>query len=281
MTLGLHFASKPYDSVMPGEPWAYFDGNAITKLWDWYTYVHPDGQTGDPRGASPFQHAVISDYGLDEIVTNPIGNAYVMHVHFLTIFPDIPVLQSLNIVDIPAAQADRTILLRPADYIQTSIGGRWLALVGHPEAVAALEQDVGRKQARIKADIDAAVGKRYVPKEFRVPFSDAIAMTAAQRGLDPAASAHDFFALCEVLYSYEVSRFIDRPSRERKGPSRQLNQQIDHYHLSYLPFVDAFVTDDVVLHQMAKELGASYYPNVEIDDVDSYLEKWIRRKLLE
>lgn len=27
---------------MPIEtPWIYFDGNAITKLWDWYTEVHP------------------------------------------------------------------------------------------------------------------------------------------------------------------------------------------------------------------------------------------------
>lgn len=218
---------------------------------------------------------------MDEIVTNPISNAYAKHLVLLTIFPDIPVMQALNLVDIPVALANRALLLRPADYLQNSIGGRLLALLGHADSRAALEHDIENKQARIRADVAAAVGRQYVSKPHRVPLADAVAIASASRGLDPTNSAQDFLELCQLLYSYEVNRFIDRPSSERKGPSRQLNQQIDHYHLSYLPFVDGFVTDDAVLHEMAAFLAAAYHPGVEVDSVTSYHEKWIRAKLLD
>ena len=271
-----------YDRGMSIEtPWVYFDGNAVSRLWDWHTEIHPEGKTGGPRSATPFQHAVLSDYSLDEILTIPIGNAYQKHLLLLTVFPDMPVLRALNVVDIPVVQAKRAELLRPAGYTENSVCGPLLALHGHAASVRARANDIENKHARIRADVDAAAGRQHVPKRFRVPFGTAVAMAVETHGLNPAGSAKDFLELCLVLYSFEISRFIDRPSSERKGPSRQLNQLIDHYHLAYLPFVDTFVTDDVVLRQMASDLAAAYRPTVEVESVTSYHEKWIRQKLLE
>lgn len=258
--------------------WTYFDGNALTWLWDWYTEVHPDGSTGAAREASPFAHAVISDFVIDEIVTNQIGNAYKKHLVLLTIFSDIPVLVSLESADLAAAQTDRELLLRPVDFLANVVATRSLALAGHPEALRGLAEDIANKQNRISADMTRAI--EYAPKRQRVPFDEAVAAVIQARRLDPRHSAHDFFQLCTTLYDLETKRFIDRPAHERKGPKRLLNQQIDHYHLTYLPFVDEFVTEDVVLARTAADLVRLVGLPTVVHTTSSYLREWMRAQLL-
>jgi hypothetical protein len=258
--------------------WTYFDGNALTRLWDWYTEVHPDGQTGDPREASPFARAVMSDFVLDEILTHPISDAYKKHLLLLTIFPDVPVLVPLDSADLAAAQIHRDVLLRPADFLSGAVGTRLLALAGQPDALRGLATDIANKQSRI--DADAARGSQYVPKQLRVPFDEAVAVAIAVRRLDPTSSARDFFDLCMSLYSFEATRFIDRPANERKGASRLLNQQIDYYHLTYLPFVDEFVTDDTVLARTAADLVRIFGLSTDVHTTTSYLSAWMREQLL-
>ena len=106
------------------EPWVYLDGNAISALWDWHTEVTVEGKTGDPRDASPFQYAVLSDYSLDEIVTTKVSNSYKKHLMLLTIYPDIPVLRALEHVDVDAAQLDRSTLLYPPEFVGQVAGKR-------------------------------------------------------------------------------------------------------------------------------------------------------------
>ncbi len=224
---------------------------------------------------------MLSDYSLDEILTIPIGNAYQKHLLLLTVFPDMPVLRALNVVDIPVVQAEESReLLQPAGYTENSVCGRLLALHGRKRPLE-LEQTTLRTSTHGSAltSTQRPAGNMFeaVPSAVR----HRVACPDETHGLNPAGSAKDFLELCLVLYSFEISRFIDRPSSERKGPSRQLNQLIDHYHLAYLPFVDTFVTDDVVLRQMASDLAAAYRPTVEVESVTSYHEKWIRQKLLE
>lgn len=73
------------------------------------------------------------------------------------------------------------------------------------------------------------------------------------------------------LYSFEATRFIDRPANEQKGASRLLNQQIDYYHLTYLPFVDEFVTDDTVLARTAADLVRIFGLSTDVHTTTSYL----------
>ena len=82
------------------------------------------------------------------------------------------------------------------------------------------------------------------------------------------------------LYTFEVTRLIDRPARDRKGASRLLNQQIDYYHLSYLPFVDEFVTNDVVLAETASSLILMFGLHVAVHTAAVYRSNWIRQRLL-
>lgn len=154
-----------------------------------------------------------------------------------------------------------------------------LAVAGDAQSIADLETDIENKQARIRADIAAATGKNYVPPASRAPIEEVIEVGIAMRGWNPSKSAKDFFELCKYLHGCEVTRYIDRPSSERKGASRILNQQIDYYHLSYLPFVQAFVTNDAVLRETAQKLAKMFYPEVEIHDVASYHSKWMRDRL--
>ncbi len=258
------------DSVLARtDPWIYFDGNAITALWDWHTAVHPHGKTGDSRERTPFQHAVLSDFSLSEIITNPIDNAYLKHVVFLTIFPDLPVLRPLDGLDIGAAQRDRSLILNPPDFLPGVIPTRLLAAAGHPEAVRAHEQDLAGKQKRIQEDIAAAAGQEYVPVHLRKPLGEVIDEVVALRGLRPSQSAVDFFELCKHLFGCERTRYIDRPTGDRKTARRYLNLQIDYYHLSYLPFVDGFVTDDAVLRDTATDLVGRFYPRVHAQAASS------------
>jgi hypothetical protein len=272
-------AGESYDCEMGGlARWTYFDGNALTWLWDWYTEVHPEGQTGDAREASPFAHAVISDFVVDEIVTHQISDAYKKHVLLLAIFPDIPVLVSLESADLAAAQSHRELLLRPADFLAKVVTTRLLALAGHPEALRGLAEDIANKQSRIDADAARAID--YAPKHQRVPFDEAVTAAIQAQRLDPKHSAFDFFQLCTTLYSLEMRRFIDRSNRERKGASRSLNQQIDHYHLTYLPFVDEFVTNDAVLARTAADLVRIVGLQTVVHTTSSYLNEWLRGQLL-
>ena len=258
--------------------WAYFDGNAITQLWDWYTEVKVEGRTGDPRDATPFADTVLSDFVLDEIITNPITDAYKKHLLLLMIYPDIPILRALESMDLSEAQRSREVLLRPPEYLKNAIGSRTLALVGHQEGLDALASDMANKQARI--DQDAVRSSQYVTKDQRVSFDAAVMHAVSIGNLQPGASARDFFDLCMTLYSYEVHRYIDRPSSERKGGRRLLNQQIDFYHLSYLPFVEVFITNDTVLGRAAADLIRIYCLPVEVETAETYLSKWIRRQLM-
>jgi hypothetical protein len=258
--------------------WIYFDGNALTWLWDWYTEVRQEARTGAAREASPFAHAVISDFVIDEIVTNQIGNAYKKHLALLAIFPDIPVLVSLESADLAAAQTDRELLVRPADFLAKVVATRSLAVAGHPEALHGLAEDIANKQDRINADKTRAI--EYASKRQRVPFDEAVAAVIQARRLDPRHSAHDFFQLCTMLYDLETKRFIDRPAHERKGAGRLLNQQIDHYHLTYLPFVDEFVTGDVVLARNATDLVRLVGLQTVVHATSSYLSEWMREQLL-
>jgi hypothetical protein len=223
---------------------------------------------------------VLSDFSLDEIITNPVDNVYKKHLLLLMIFPDIPVLRSLDTVDFAAAEADRNVLLRPTDYLSSTFSTRTLAMVGAPEALRGLQSDIANKHSRIQADVASSLAIQYVPKGQRVNFGTAVAALVQTRSLNPAQSAADFFELCKLLFQLDVSRLIDRPSSDRKGPSRLLNQQIDYYHLSYLPFVDAFVTDDNVLRQMASELRTTFLPSRKIHTVESYRSAWNRRQLM-
>lgn len=110
-------------------------------------------------------------------------------------------------------------------------------------------------------------------------FESAVAAVVEKLHLDPANSAHDFFALCRSLYEFENARLINRPAEDRRGPAWWLNQQIDHYHLSYLPFVDVFVTDDAVLRKTAGSLSQTFRPNVQVCSVQTFLGQWIRSSL--
>ena len=86
-------------------------------------------------------------------------------------------------------------------------------------------------------------------------------------------------APCKRLYEFEISRLVDRLSTERKGASRHLNQQIDFYHLSYIPFVDGFVTNDKALRSTALVLTERFRPLTSIYSVDEYHRSWIRDRL--
>lgn len=259
--------------------WIYFDGNAVTALWDWHTKTAKEGKTGDPRSESPFEHAVLSDYSLDELITLPVGNAFKKHLLLLTIYPDIPVLLPIEQVDLNQAMSDRNLLLHEANFLSSVANLRARALIGDPVAVDGLAVDIENKRRRIRSDVKSAQGSKHVPAEMRVELDVAIDLTTESKKLNPRDSASDFLALCKTLYGFEITRFIDRSARTRKGPSRNLNQQIDYYHLAYLPFVDGFVSNDKTLIDIARVLCDRFLPRVQVWDVDSYHRHWIRERL--
>lgn len=261
------------------DTWVYFDGNAASTLWDWHTKVTGEGQTGDSRSESPFSNAVLSDFALDEMISIPVSNAFKKHLALLTIFPDIPVLLPLEQVDINDAEHDRSILVRESNFLPSVAGLRARALIGDLMAVSSLEQDIDNKKGRIAADVTAAQSRMHVQKPQRIDLEQAIALAVREANLEPGSSSVDFFKLCKRLYEFEISRLIDRPSAERKGASRQLNQQIDYYHLSYLPFVNGFVTDDRTLRSTALVLSEQFHPSTSIYSVDEYHRSWIRNRL--
>ena len=90
---------------------------------------------GDPRAATPFADAVLSDFVLDEIITNPIDNSYLKHLLLLIIYPDIPILRALESVDLREAQRNRSLLIRPPEYLKNAVDARTLAMCGNPEAL--------------------------------------------------------------------------------------------------------------------------------------------------
>lgn len=129
-------------TVLSRQRWAYLDGNAVSRLWDWHTTVTDQGQTGDPRSSSPFEEAVLSEYSLAELVTTTNDNALKKHLVLLTIFPDIPVLRCIEGLDLRQIETDRDLLLLPTTFLRNLTGLRLAAMAGHSEAAAALTQDL-------------------------------------------------------------------------------------------------------------------------------------------
>ncbi len=264
----------------PRQPWFYFDGNAVSALWDWHTKVTTEGKTGDPRSTSPFSDAVLSDFSLDELITIPIGNAYKKHLALLAVFPDIPVLLPLEQVDLAEAERDRSVLVREPNFLSSVAALRARAVIGDPVAVDGLKTDIGNKKARIDRDVAASRWHQFVPKDQRVDLDDVVTLAVNEHGLHPESSSTDFFSLCRVLFQSEMARLTDRSSTARKGASRQLNQQIDYYHLSYIPFVDGFVTEDATLRATARALCQRFRPSVKVYSIEEYHRHWIRSQLL-
>lgn len=260
----------------------YFDGNALTKLWDWHTSINKEGATGDPLDESPFSESILSIYTLDEFITIPLGNALTKHVVFLTIYPSIGVAKSPDEISFTETEEWRiSKFLLPSDHVSKIAKTRVLALAGVPRAKAALQNDIDNKQKRIDADIkqNKTLPISYVAQEKRKSLSDVIKLITTKHKLEPAKSYEDYKTLCKRLYEEEVRRSIDRPSKDRKGAKWRLNQQIDFYHLMYLPLVKKFVTDDKYLFDIAKEIVRQFNYNTEVENVAEFKSKWIKSRL--
>lgn len=260
----------------------YVEGHAATVLWDGYVKYKQEGQTGDDITLSPFANTVVSEYVIDELVTIPTDhNAFKKHVLMLSIFPTLPVIAAIT--KIAPQQLDVSdlgdLLLEPG--FAGAVGSkRAAALVSAPD-LADLEQDLRNKEAGRQAaerflQKDATGSIIYTDPSDRINIGNAIRRIIEERQLKPRESNYDFHLLCMYLYAATRNRLIDVATRFRKGPSQMLNHQIDFYHLSYLPFVKGFITDDTYLTMVARELIDYLELDKEVVTGDEFRSRWFR-----
>jgi len=263
----------------------YLDGNAVTFLWDSYTTYKREGATGDPIAFSPFKDAVVSEYTLDELITIPISTPYKKHLAFLSIFQDLPVFSSITkFSPEELASATEIDILAAPEFLKGLVTTRLLALTS-PEYRGYLEQDIQNKAtARLTAELHLKnpLGGYfdYVDPENRISIRETIAQIISTYKLDPVASPYDFHLLCMHLFVATRDRLIDVPAKYRKGPTKTLSHQIDLYHLSYLPFVEGFVTNDAYLSLVATEVVQYLSLNKKIVSMEEFWTRWIRVHLL-
>jgi hypothetical protein len=263
----------------------YVEGHAATVLWDGYVKYKQEGQSGDDITLSPFANTVVSEYVIDELVTIPVDhNAFKKHVLMLSIFPTLPVTAAITKVTPQQLDvSDLSDLLLEPGFAGLVGSKRAAALVSAPD-LADLEQDLKNKEAGRQAaerflQKDAAGNIVYINPPERISIRDAIKRIVDERQLKPRESNYDFHLLCMHLYAATRSRLIDVATRFRKGPSQMLNHQIDFYHLSYLPFVKGFITDDTYLTMVAQELIDYLDLNKEVITGDEFHSRWLRRLL--
>jgi len=263
----------------------YVEGHAVTVLWDSYVKYKQEGQTGDDITLSPFQDVAFSEYVIDELVTIPVShNSFKKHTLLLSVFPKLPVL--VAITKPTKQQLDAfgldDLLLDPN--FAGVVGSKRAAALVSASDLADLEQDIRNKGAgKLAAELylqkDAAGNVVYVDPADRISIRDAIELIIGEHDLNPGESNHDFHLLCMYLYAATRNRLIGVATKFRKGPAQMLNHQIDFYHLSYLPFVDGFVTDDTYLAMITKGLIDYLSLNKKVITGDEFRTRWMRRLL--
>lgn len=266
----------------------YLDGNAVSYLWDKYTKYTTTGRTGDDIVLSPFSETILSEYVVDEMLTIPIeraSDAYKKHVAFLSIFPYIPVLKSIT--KFTKSDFDRNFtkeLLMPREFAGQVAAMRALALVT-PEHRKDLETDVENKNTGIEdakkfLNRDSSGSVIYVNSNERIALKQAIAMIIDEQQLNPLSSSYDFHILCMNLFVATRNRLIRVPDMKiYKNEKSTLNSQIDFYHLSYLPYVYGFVTNDKYLNLVAKELVDYLNLDKVVYTSDEYWRYWLHKIL--
>jgi hypothetical protein len=245
-----------------------------------------EGKTGDDISLSPFSNAVLSEYIIDELLTIPIdsaANAYKKHFLFLLTFPEIPVFKSITQFSKESLDSiTQYELLRERDFAGQVAAKRALALTS-PEHLRDLQTDIKNKLTGLEAAkmffVRDSTGKvLYTDEKNRITVAEAIERIVAEQKLMPVESAYDFYILCMSLYVATRDRLI-KVGKDKKGENAALNMQIDFYHLSYLPFVNEFVTNDNYLCRVAKELIKYLRLDKTVRSGQEYLNLWFHELL--
>lgn len=255
----------------------YLDSNAVSALWDLWTNYQNRGQTGDSILRTPFSEVVISDYTLDECLTIQLAsNPYKKHLCMFLIYPQIKIMKPITIFDGKKSEHDASSisdLFHKKDYLQNVIALRASALVTN-EARLSLEKDIENKK---QGEIIAQHFPQFENKcnyADRLSLEDAIRKIIIEKNISPENSKYDFYQLCMNIFVAKRKRAIK--GLEYKNSSRNLNEQIDSYHLSYLPYVQGFVTNDKGMTLLAKALNMYFGLGVKVIDANEYWELWVK-----
>lgn len=259
----------------------YLDSNAVTSLWDKWTTYSPEGRTGDDIKLSPFSIVVLSEYGVAECITIPhTSNAYKKHLCLFSIFPKIRVFKPITIFDQKKPEHDKSSiqeLLNKNDFLGKVAALRTSALLT-TEGRSNLQKDLQHKYEGIQAAALESFGETASGEDMRLSLDDIIDAICKTHKLSPKESKYDFYQLVMRIYVAKRQKLIK--GINYKKVERNLNEKIDSYHLSYLPYVRGFVTSDYDLYNIAQTLSKHFDLGVEVLKPDDFWSLWLRNHLL-
>ena len=259
----------------------YLDSNAVTKLWNDYVRHTGEGSSELDYSLTPFKNAVISEYVLDEMLMVENQDSVKRHAAFITIFQRISLLKAITTI-IKEGINNPSDFYAPAN-LASSVAISRLTEVLTGELSGETKKALEEKQQFAEMCTWYQQGPqeetpRYMQPEKREDIRTVIKEILSRIGSANPMNLKMFNLLCMELYVAKRQRKIKKPTGIQfyKANKHTFNDQIDFYHLSYLPLVNTFISGDEGLLYVAQEIVNMGLDDCKIVHTGEYWKNWLK-----